>query len=199
MRPNWRQSMKDLDRIRWLTLLLVVTTKYRELLYWAAVNGFEGPLLVERDVRLLIRGTGASARDGPGVMDEGKLRIGLDHFAFTGSRYARTAGSQLVMTIHEDIDRGQLSVVPSGDRPWQLCGVSPVGVFAAASACRTTTEEARGYLCHPAKQAAELLDPMDPTLPNPGDDLVLGLEGLCREWVATMSPWGASDPIRAVR
>ena len=196
MRPNWRHSMTDLDRIRWLTLLLVVTTEYRELLYWAAVNGFEGPVLVERDVRLLMPGTGASARDGPGVTDEGKLRIDLDRFAFTGSRYTRTAGSRLVITIQEDIDGGQLSVVPSGDRPWQLHGVSPVGVFAAASACRMTAEEARGYRSRPAKKAAELLDPMDPALPIPGDDLVLELEGLCRQWALPLHGARARRPRR---
>lgn len=181
IRPNRRPSVTDLDRIRRLTLLLVVTTEYRELLHRAAINGFEVPLLVEREVRLLMRGTGASSSDTPGVMDEGKLRVELDRFTFTGSRYTRTAGSRLAISLHEDIDAGQLSVIPSGDRPWELSWVSPVGVFAAASACRMTSEESRRFRSRPEKISADLMDPMNPTLPVPGDDLVLELEGLCRD------------------
>lgn len=187
MRPDRRQNLTNLDRIRWLTLLLVVMTEYRELVYQAAVKGFEGPLLVERGVRLVQSRKVASAPpDDLSVTDEGSLRIDLDRFTFTGSRYTRTARSRLVSNLQEDIDGGQLAVVPSGDRPWQLHGVSPVAVFAAASACRMTAEEARGYRSRPARKAAGLLDPMDPTLPIPGDDLVLELEGLCRGWAGSL-------------
>jgi hypothetical protein len=172
--------MANLDQIRWLTLLLVVTTEYRELLYQAALSGFEGPVLVERDVRLLMRGKDGTARGGPRVMDEGRLRVDLDRFTFTGTRYTRRAWSRLISSLQEDIDGGHLSVFPLGGRPWQLDGVSPVGVFAAASACRMKAEEAQRHRGRPGKTAAELLDPMDPSLPIPGNDLVLELEGLCR-------------------
>jgi hypothetical protein len=181
LHPSRRYSITDLDRIRGLTLLLVVTTEYRELLHEAAVAGFERPLLVERDLRLLLHRNGDPATaDGSWDADHGSLRIELDRFTFKGSRYTRTAAARLVSSLHEDVDGGQLSVHPSGDRPWELLGISPVGVFAAATACRMTAAESRRYRGRPAGVAAELLDPHDPTLPVPGDDLVVELEGLCR-------------------
>lgn len=172
--------MADLDQIRRITLLLVVMTEYRELLYGAAVDGFRRPLMVERGVRLLLHGGGGpAAPDDLGVMDEGSLRIDLDRFTFIGSRYTRTATGRLVTHLQEDVDGGLVSVRPSGDRPWQLLGVSPVGVFAAANACRMTAEESQRFRGRPAKVAAGLLDPKDPALPVPGDDIVSELEGLC--------------------
>jgi hypothetical protein len=183
MRPPRRRNLQNLDQIRRLTLLLVVMTEYRELLHRAALDGFNRPLLVERDVQFLLGGAAKPSADGQDVkaMDVGSLRVDLDRLDFAGSRYVRSATARLALGIQEDIDGGQLSVVPSGDRSWQLQRVSPVGVFAAATACRMTAEESQRHRGHPAKTVAVLLDPMDPTLPIPGDDLVLELEALCRE------------------
>jgi hypothetical protein len=176
------QDMTNLDQIRRLTIQLVVMTEYRELLYGAAVAGFERPVLVERGVRLVqSRKDAPAVTDDLSVMDEGSLRVDLDRFTFTGSRYTRTAAARHISSVREDVDGGQVYVHPSGDRPWHLDGVSPVGVFAAATACRMTAEDSRRYRSNPAKVAAELLDPQDPTLPIPGDGLVLELEGLCRQ------------------
>lgn len=182
MRPPRRHDLQNLDQIRRLTLLLVVMTEYRELLHRAALDGFRRPLMVERDVQFVLgAATPSAAGQDVKAMDVGSLQIDLDRLDFAGSRYARSATARLARGLHEDIDGGQLSVVPSGDRSWQLHRVSPVGVFAAATACRMTAEESQRHRGQPAKTAAGLLDPMDPTLPIPGDDLVLELEALCRD------------------
>lgn len=174
--------MADLDQVRRLTIQLVVTTEYRELVYAAAVAGFQRPVLVERGVRLVLTGKDVSAATADlSVTDEGSLRVDLDRFTFAGSRYRRTAAARFVDSLREDVDLGQVSVHPAGGRPWHLDGVSPVGVFAAAAACSMTAEDSRRCLRNPGKVAASLLDPQDPTLPIPGDDPVLELEVLCRQ------------------
>ena len=183
--------MTNLDEIRRLTIQLVVMTEYRELLYAAAVAGFERPVLVERGVRLVqSRKDAPAVPDDLSVMDEGSLRVDLDRFTFTGSRYTRTAAARHISSVREDVDGGQVYVHPSGDRPWHLDGVSPVGVFAAATACRMTAEDSRRYRSNPAKVAAELLDPQDPTLPIPGDGLVLETRGAV-QGVGRVGSWPA--------
>ena len=119
--------------------------------------------------------------DDLAVIDEGSLRVDLDRFTFIGSRYTRTAAARLVISFEDGHRRGTVVRAPLGGQALAaLMGVSPVGVFAAASACRMTAEEARRCRSHPAKIAAELLDPKDPALPIPGDDIVVELEGLCK-------------------
>jgi hypothetical protein len=176
---RWRGT--DVDHVRQLTLQLVVLTEYRELLYEAAVAGFERPLLVERGVRLVQGRKDASAvPDDTRVIDEGALRMDVDRITFIGSRHTSTATARLINGVEEDIDRGRPTIQPTRDRPWHLLGVSPVAVFAAAAACRLTSDESRRWRSRPAKVAADLLDPQDAALPIPGDDVVLELEGLCR-------------------
>lgn len=180
LRPSRWQDMANLDEIRQLTIQLVVMTEYRELLYAAAVSDFERPVLVERGVRLV-----QSTKDAPGVphdlsvMDEGSLRVELDRFTFAGSRYTRSAAARHISSVREDVDGGQVHVQPSGGRLWHLDGVSPVGVFAAATACRMTAEDSRRYRSNPAKVAAELLGLQDPPLPMPGGALIMRLAWLC--------------------
>ena len=167
-------------------ILLVAMTEYRESLYRAAVHDFKVPLIVQRDVQLELRPKGnRSLSDDLRVIDRGLLRVSLDSFSFAGSRGVHTAGSGTVTSIQEDIGLGRVSVNPSGTEPWHLLGVSPVGVFAAASAARMTVEESRRYRANPQKVATDLLDPDDPTLLIPGDDRVLDLEGICRELSAS--------------
>lgn len=185
LRRSKLQSTNSLDELRRLLLLLVAMTEYRELLHQAAVDNFSVPFIVEQDVRLELRRKAAGpVPDNLRVTDQGALRVDLDTVTFTGSRHMYRVAAGHATSVHEDIGLGHVSVNPTGAQPWHLLGVSPVGVFAAASACRMTAEDSRRYRAAPAKLVADLLNPNDPNLLIPGDDPVLELEGFCRELAA---------------
>ena len=183
------RTRESLDELRRLLLVLVAMTDFREQLYRAALDDVTRPLIVERKVQFE-GSTKESPSPGEGRIEEGVLRIGMDYVTFHGPGGTRHVTGGRVISVHEDVGLGHVSIVEADAGPWALQGLSPVAVFAAASACRLNADDARRYRAQPAKLAQELLDPNDPGLLVPGDDHVLEVEGICRELTATHGWWG---------